>query len=58
MCVVLKGKSEDLWDAQVVKSAAEILQSFLETETELGHDSTLRKSVERDLWSQYVCEVQ
>ncbi|KAF3578434.1 hypothetical protein DY000_02034557 [Brassica cretica] len=31
-------------------------QSFLETETELGHDSTLRKSVERDLWSQYVCE--
>ncbi|WZZ54544.1 hypothetical protein YC2023_054651 [Brassica napus] len=46
---------KDLWDAQVVKSAAEILQSFLETETELGHDSTLRKSVERDLWSQYVC---
>ncbi|CAN7018199.1 unnamed protein product [Brassica oleracea var. botrytis] len=52
----LLSKSEDLWDAQVVKSAAEILQSFLETETELGHDSTLRKSVERDLWSQYVCE--
>nr|VDD13585.1 unnamed protein product [Brassica oleracea] len=52
----LLSKSEDLWDAQVVKSAAEILQSFLETETELAHDSTLRKSVERDLWSQYVCE--
>lgn len=55
MCV--KGKSEESWDAQVVKPATEIIQSFLKTETESGQDSTLRKSMERDLWSQYVCEV-
>ncbi|XP_033145819.1 tRNA dimethylallyltransferase 2 isoform X2 [Brassica rapa] len=53
----LLGKSEESWDVQVVKPATQILQSFLKTETELSHDSTLRKSMERDLWSQYVCEV-
>ncbi|CAN7060794.1 unnamed protein product [Brassica rapa subsp. trilocularis] len=52
----LLGKSEESWDVQVVKPATQILQSFLKTETELSHDSTLRKSMERDLWSQYVCE--
>ncbi|KAF8086411.1 hypothetical protein N665_0626s0003 [Sinapis alba] len=52
----LLSKSEESWDAQVVKPATEIIQSFLKTETEVGHDSTLRKSMERDLWSQYVCE--
>ncbi|ESQ51236.1 hypothetical protein EUTSA_v10016598mg [Eutrema salsugineum] len=49
----LLSKSEESWDAQVVKPASEILRCFLKTETELGHDS---KSIERDLWSQYVCE--
>ncbi|KAG2308417.1 hypothetical protein Bca4012_082487 [Brassica carinata] len=52
----LLNKSEESWDVQVVKPAREIIQSFLKTETEVGHDSTLRKSMERDLWSQYVCE--
>ncbi|KAL1203527.1 tRNA dimethylallyltransferase 2 [Cardamine amara subsp. amara] len=49
-------KSEESWDAQVVKPASEILHCFLKTETEPGHDSTSGKSLERDLWSQYVCE--
>ncbi|KAJ4903124.1 tRNA dimethylallyltransferase 2 [Raphanus sativus] len=52
----LLSKSEESWDAQVVKPAIEIIQSFLKAETESGQDSTLRKSMERDLWSQYVCE--
>ncbi|CAH8263927.1 unnamed protein product [Arabidopsis lyrata] len=49
-------KSEESWDAQVVKPASEILKRFLMTETDTGHDLTSGKSIERDLWSQYVCE--
>ncbi|CAH8306383.1 unnamed protein product [Eruca vesicaria subsp. sativa] len=52
----LLSKSEESWDAQVVKPTTEIIQCFLKTETESCHDSTLGKSAERDLWSQYVCE--
>ncbi|CAH2060432.1 unnamed protein product [Thlaspi arvense] len=53
----LLSKSEDSWDAQVVKPASEILQRFLKTDTELGHDESISvKLSERDLWSQYVCE--
>uniref|UniRef100_A0A1J3G9D0 tRNA dimethylallyltransferase 2 n=1 Tax=Noccaea caerulescens TaxID=107243 RepID=A0A1J3G9D0_NOCCA len=52
----LLSKSEESWDAKVVKPASEIVQCFLESESELGHDSTSGKPIERDLWSQYVCE--
>ncbi|KFK23916.1 hypothetical protein AALP_AAs50506U000100 [Arabis alpina] len=52
----LLSKSEESWDAQVVKPASEILRRFLKTETELGHDLTSGNSIKRDLWSQYVCE--
>ncbi|CAN8285615.1 unnamed protein product [Cochlearia groenlandica] len=54
----LLSKSEESWDSQVVKPASEIIRCFLETETKQppGHDSTIGKSTERDLWSQYVCE--
>lgn len=49
-------KSEESWNAQVVKPASEIIRCFLETETESGRDPTSGKSIERDLWTQYVCE--
>ncbi|XP_010417925.1 PREDICTED: tRNA dimethylallyltransferase 2 [Camelina sativa] len=49
-------KSEESWDAQVIKPASEILRSFLMTGTDTGRDLTSGKSLERDLWSQYVCE--
>ncbi|CAA7017552.1 unnamed protein product [Microthlaspi erraticum] len=52
----LLNKSEESWDAKVVKPATEIIRCFLEAETEFGHDSTSGKLIERDLWSQYVCE--
>ncbi|XP_010510731.1 PREDICTED: tRNA dimethylallyltransferase 2-like [Camelina sativa] len=49
-------KAEESWDAQVIKPASEIIRCFLMTGTDTGRDLTSGKSLERDLWSQYVCE--
>lgn len=56
------GKSDELWVAKVVGPAVETIRIFLgeveRSALELeGRKSTPMKLLERDLWTQYVCEV-
>ncbi|XP_010521680.1 PREDICTED: tRNA dimethylallyltransferase 2 [Tarenaya hassleriana] len=54
----ISSKSEESWAAQVVRPASEIIRSFLNGEATSVSDAENHKgkSVERDLWTQYVCE--
>ncbi|GAV62850.1 IPPT domain-containing protein/zf-C2H2_jaz domain-containing protein [Cephalotus follicularis] len=55
----ISSKSEESWAAQVVKPAVEIIASFLGEDVismPVRRNSPEMKSVQRDLWTQFVCE--
>lgn len=56
------GKSRDVWTSQVVESAAKIVKSFLSENGSLSStfgtsNDTGLKTIQRDLWTQYICKV-
>lgn len=57
----LSSKSDDIWTGQVVEPAVKIVRSFLGQNENLSStsgtsNSSGRKMVERDLWTQYICK--
>lgn len=57
------GKSDESWSVQVVGPAVEIVRSFLSEDgssvLDLGAcDAATMKTIERNLWTQYVCKVR
>ncbi|XP_054793071.1 tRNA dimethylallyltransferase 2-like isoform X2 [Prosopis cineraria] len=57
----LSSKSDDIWTGQVVEPAVKIVRSFLGQNQNLSStsgtsNSSGRKMVERDLWTQYICK--
>lgn len=58
----IPGKSDEYWATQVVGPAVRIIRSFLDdddrTENALdGEDKTVTDTVQRELWTQYICKV-
>lgn len=56
------GKSDDSWALQVVEPAEKIIRSFLNENASSMPDleapnNTGPKLIQRDLWTQYICQV-
>ena len=56
------GKSDNVWVGQVVEPAMKIVKSFLSEDESLlpssgTSNSTGKKLIQRDLWTQYICKV-
>lgn len=52
--------SDETWTAQVVEPSVQIIKSFLDDKgcsDEPCNGSEEMKLIQRDLWTQYVCEV-
>lgn len=60
MSLSLAGVSDDLWAAHVVEPSVKIINSFLHDNgcpQEPRNCSEEIKLIQRDLWTQHVCEV-
>lgn len=60
--IQIVGKSDDIWEEQIVEPAMKIIRSFLSQEASSvpGKEVPNRtgtKILERELWTQYVCKV-
>jgi len=56
------GKSNDVWNRQVVESATKIVTTFLSENGSLSStfgmsNGTGTKMIQRDLWTRYTCKV-
>lgn len=52
------GRSNDVWNSQVVETAMKIVTSFLSENGNLSvSNGNGMKTIQRDLWTQYTCKV-